>query len=362
LRVPVVDRRGVPLMPCRPAKARHLLKQGKAVARRSKLGLFYLQLTYEQAPDTQTLVVGVDPGSKFEGFSVVGTCDTVLNAMAEAPTHVKQAVLARRNMRRARRFRKWRRPARNHNRLARRRRLPPSTRSRWEAKSRIVWQLQRILPITDACVEDVCAETRRGRGGRWNGSFSLVQIGKQHLLRQLEAMGLCVHLRQGWQTKELRERYGLEKTKEKAKPCFTSHAVDAWVLAAEISGAVAPTCTDLFYLVPVRLHRRQLHAFQPAKGGRRRPYGGTRSQGLKRGTLVVHPKHGLCRVGGEESRRGTVSLHRYRSNKRVTQGAAVCHCARRTWVAFRTWLNKGNRSGVSSATAEAVRFPRRESL
>ena len=36
-------------------------------------------------------VVGVDPGSKFEGFSVVGTQDTVLNAMSEAPTHVKKA-------------------------------------------------------------------------------------------------------------------------------------------------------------------------------------------------------------------------------------------------------------------------------
>jgi RRXRR protein len=350
LRVPVVDCRGVPLMPCSPAKARHLLKQGKAVARRCKLGLFYLQLTYEQAPDIQTVVVGVDPGSKFEGFSVVGTCDTVLNAMAEAPTHVKQAVKARRNMRRTRRCRKWRRPARNHNRLANRRRLSPSTRSRWEAKARIVGQLQRIVPITDAAVEDVCVQARRGRGRRWNGSFSPLQIGKQHLYRQLEAMGLQVHLRRGWQTKELRERFGLEKTKEKAKPGFTSHAVDAWVLAAEISGAIAPTCTGLFYLVPVRLHRRQLHAFQPGKGGVRRPYGGTRSQGLKRGTLVVHPKHGLCCVGGEDTRRGTVSLHSYRSNKRLTQGAAVGDCVRRTWVAFRTWFNTGNGSGVSSAS------------
>jgi hypothetical protein len=336
-------------MPCSPAKARHLLKQGKAIARRCKLGIFYLQLKYEQEPDNQTLVVGVDPGSKFEGFSVVGTGDTVLNAMAEAPTHVKKAVEARRKMRRARRFRKWRRPARNHNRLANSSRLPPSTRSRWEAKSRIVRQLQRIVPITDAAVEDVCAETRWGRGGRWNGSFSPVQIGKQHLYRQLEAMGLRVHLRQGWETKKLRERYGLEKTKEKARVCFTSHAVDAWVMAADISGAAAPTSTSLFYLVPVRLHRRQLHAFQPAKGGIRRPYGGTRSQGLKRGTLVVHLKHGLCSVGGEDSRHGRVSLHSYGSNERLTQGAAVGHCVRRTWVAFRTVFNKGNRSGVSSA-------------
>jgi hypothetical protein len=348
-------------MPCRPAKARHLLKQGKAVARRCKLGLFYLQLKHEQEPDNQTVVVGVDPGSKFEGFSVVGTCDTVLNVMAEAPTHIKMAVEVRRNMRRARRFRKWRRPARNHNRLTSSRRLPPSTRSRWEAKARIVGQLAKILPLTDVAVEDVCAPTRCGGGGHWNRSFSPVPMGKQHFYRQLEAMDLRVHLRQGWQTKELREQFGLKNTKDKTNPCFASHAVDAWAMAAEVSGATAPTCDSLFYVILVRLHRRQLHAFQPAKGGVRRPYGGTRSQGLKRGTLVVHPKHGLCRVGGEDSRRGTVSLHAYRSNQRLTRGAAVRDCSRRAWVAFRTWFIR-RRSGVSSATAQAVRFPRRQSL
>ena len=112
-------------MPCTPAKARHLFKSGKAKPKRNKLGLFYVQLCYEQEPDNQPLVVGVDPGSKFEGFSVVGTLDTVTNLMVEAPEHVKEAVETRRTMRRARRFRKWRRPKRFDNRLNRKERLPP---------------------------------------------------------------------------------------------------------------------------------------------------------------------------------------------------------------------------------------------
>jgi RRXRR protein len=66
LRIPVVDTRGVALMPCTPAKARHLFKSGKARPKRNKLGLFSVQLCYEQDPDNQPLVVGVDPGSKFE--------------------------------------------------------------------------------------------------------------------------------------------------------------------------------------------------------------------------------------------------------------------------------------------------------
>jgi hypothetical protein len=66
MRIPVVDTRGVQLMPCTPAKARHLFKSGKAKPKRNKLGLFYVQLCYEQDPDNQQLVAGVDPGSRFE--------------------------------------------------------------------------------------------------------------------------------------------------------------------------------------------------------------------------------------------------------------------------------------------------------
>jgi len=323
-------------MPCTPPKARWLLKERKAHPKRNKLGLFYLQLTYTQEPNNQPLVVGVDPGSTFEGYSVVGTQDTVLNLMVEAPTHVKDAVKTRRSMRRARRSRQWRRSCRNTNRLNRKKRIPPSTRSRWEAKARVVAHLQTVLPLTCVVVEDVQATTAKGK--KWNMAFSPVQVGKMHLYHLLADMGLGVQIREGWQTKALRDHYGLTKTKKKDKQAFDSHCVDAWVLAATISGATTPTCTRLWYVVPALLHRRQLHALQPAKGGVRRPYGGTRSLGLKQGTLVTHPKYGLCAVGGCDRKKKTLSLHDYRTNKRLTQGAKVDACHVLTWVAFRSWL------------------------
>ncbi len=96
MRIAVVESRGVQLMPCTPAKARHLLKAGKAKPKRDKLGRFYVQLCYEQEPDNQLLVVGIDPGSQFEGVSVVGSKETVTNLMVEAPHHVKEAVEVRR--------------------------------------------------------------------------------------------------------------------------------------------------------------------------------------------------------------------------------------------------------------------------
>jgi hypothetical protein len=180
-------------------------KSGRARPKRNKLGLFYVQLCYEQEPTNQPLVAGIDPGSVFEGFSVVGAKDTVLNLMMEAPQHVKHAVETRRTMRRARRGRKWRRPKRLHNRLNRKERIPPSTRSRWEAKARIVAHLKTIMPLTDAVVEDVQAVTRSGKGRKWNAAFSPVQVGKEHLYRLLREMGMRLHLHEGWRTKELRE-------------------------------------------------------------------------------------------------------------------------------------------------------------
>jgi RRXRR protein len=340
-------------MPCTPAKARHLLKAGKARPKRSKLGLFYVQLTYEQDPDNQPLVVGIDPGSRFEGYSVVGARETVLNLMAEAADHVKEAIQIRRTMRRARRSRKWRRPCRSNNRLGRKKRIPPSTRSRWEAKARIVAHLKKVLPLTDAVVEDVQAVTRPGSNRTWNSSFSPVQCGKEHLYQLLRGMGLRLHLREGWQIKDLRERYGLMKTKSKSKQSFESHAVDAWVLASSVSGAAHPTCLRLWYLVPVRLHRRQLHRFQATKGGVRAPYGGTRSLGLKRGTLVRHPKYGLCSVGGCDRARGTISLHDYRINTRLTKSAKVTDCQIKTAVAFRSWFVSGHAKGGGRAIPPA---------
>jgi hypothetical protein len=326
------------LMPCTPPKARALLKASKARPRRNNLGLFYIQLTYEQKPDNQVLVVGGDPGSRYEGYSVVGTHETVLNLMVEAPTHVKAAMKTRRSMRRARRGRRWRRPARNQNRLARQKRLAPSTRSRWEAKARVLAQLAQMVPLQTVVVEDVQAVTRPGKGRTWNAAFSPVQMGKQHLYTLLADKGWVVHLREGWQTKALREQHRLKKTRSKAKAVFASHDVDAWVLAASISGAQQPTCQRLWYVVPVRLHRRQLHRLEPGKGGIRSPYGGTRTFGIKRGTLVRHLRYGLCTVGGCDRQKGTVSLHVYRTNRRLTQGGLLDECQRLTWVAWRSWL------------------------
>lgn len=324
-------------MPCRPARARFFIKRGKAVPKWSKLGVFYVQLTYEVEPGNQVLALGVDPGSRFEGFSVVGRRHTVLNVMSEAVTHVGKAVEQRRRMRRARRYRKTRcRPKRFDNRS--KDSLPPSTRARWEAKLRIIEQMLRILPVSHIVVEDVKTGTKKGKR-RWNEGFSPVQVGKEHFYRGLRELGFELVLRRGRETKTLRERFGLPKSRSRGEKSFWSHCVDAWVLAASVSGAERLDHTGFYYLIPLRFHRRRLHRLEPGKGGVRSPYGGTRSLGFKRGTLVKHPKWGLCYVGGHRNDR--LSLHDLKTGKRVSRTARPEDCQALTSVSWRSQYVSG---------------------
>jgi len=226
----------------------------------------------------------------------------------------------------------------------------------------VIAHLQKILPLTDVVIEDVQAVHTQGQRGQVEWAFSPVQVGKEHLYQFLREMELAVHLRQGWQTKQLREMYGSRRRKSKSQQSFDSHAVDSWVLAASVSGAKKPTCRRLWYVVPALLHRRQLHRLQASKGGIRKPYGGTRSLGLKRGTVVRHPKYGLCTVGGFDRKKRTISLHDYRTNKRVTQGAKGEACRTLTWVAFRSWLVTKEPPKRSGKEVAQPKPPRKERL
>lgn len=58
MRVPVIDNRGMRLNPCTSAKARILIRRGKAIPKRNEQGTFYIQLTYEHPPELPT---GADP-------------------------------------------------------------------------------------------------------------------------------------------------------------------------------------------------------------------------------------------------------------------------------------------------------------
>ena len=81
----VLDPSGKPLTPTTPAKARKLLRGGVARKVRSKLGTFGVQLLVSTRRETPRVALGVDHGTKFEGYSVVVDRENVLNVNLDLP-------------------------------------------------------------------------------------------------------------------------------------------------------------------------------------------------------------------------------------------------------------------------------------
>jgi hypothetical protein len=326
--VPVVDREQRPLMPTTPARARRWIKTAKATAF-WKGGLFCVRLNIEpSAREHQRIAVGIDPGSKKEALVVASAAHTYLNIQADARTSVKEAKKQCARMRRTRRGRNT--PCRKprQNRKHSKKKVPPSTKARWQWKLRLASWLSQLFPVSVFAVEDVKAPTHQGK------------------LAPVRCM-------QGFQTKELRVELGLKKASNKMAEVWQAHCVDAWVLAhASIGGCKTPDNTRLVCIAPLIWHRRQLHKLQPAKGRTRRREGGTLSLGIKRGTLVNHPTWGKAYVGGTMN--GKLSLHAPRTGKRITQSANVPDCTLIKLLRWRTRIVPYKKVPVPSAQKEGM--------
>ncbi len=107
-RVPVISKDGQPLMPTKCSKARKLVQDGKAVGKFNKLGVYYIQLTFEPSgKEVQPVVVGLDPGKKYGGIGVQSSKFTLFTAHLFLPFEtVKKRMEQRRMMRRSRRGRR----------------------------------------------------------------------------------------------------------------------------------------------------------------------------------------------------------------------------------------------------------------
>ena len=100
--VPVQSKSGKVLMPTNPNKAGVLIKKGLATPF-WKNGIFCIRLNYDTEEYTQDICVGVDPGSKKEGFTVKGEKHTYLNIQADAHNKVGKKLEKRSELRRGRR-------------------------------------------------------------------------------------------------------------------------------------------------------------------------------------------------------------------------------------------------------------------
>ncbi len=339
MKVFVRNQDGTPLMPCTPAKARKLLRAGKArVVARSP---FTIQLGWQCEGQVQDVTVGIDKGSSVTGISCVGNGAVLLAAEIHHRRDVKEKLDTRRAHRRSRRNRKWYRPARFLNRASSKRsgRLPPSIKtnvedvqvdiarlndptlagSRYQNPTRLDENLRIACLMRDRYTCRHCGKRNcrleahhivyREHGGKdtlanlltlcerchdrvHDGTITLSVTGVSGHLDQIAqrsmqgknylyaALSASVPLTTvfGYETSTFRKRRGLAKT----------HTTDALCVAtlgsAEI---VAPDCPNTYQIsFRPRQTRRQFHDL-PRKGqGRVRYQVNEELAGLRKGDIV----------------------------------------------------------------------------
>ena len=152
----VLDRKGKPLMPTRPARARQLLQEGRAVIHR--LRPFTIRLKDREGGETQPVRLKLDPGSKVTGIAIVreGGEQAVVLHLAELyhKPDIKRRLDQRRAYRRSRRTRNLRyRAPRFPNRTRPQNWLPPSLRARVGNILSWVRRYRRLAPFGTVSLE-----------------------------------------------------------------------------------------------------------------------------------------------------------------------------------------------------------------
>lgn len=318
--VPVLDKKKTPLAPCSEKRARKLMERGDAKPY-WKQGIFTIILQREPSGrKIPNCCIAIDPGSKRTGVTVTTEGKVIFNVLLNTPHWVKKHIELKRILRKSRRYRKTPyRKCRFNRKIGS---IPPSTKARWQAHLRVVDVVKSIIPLTDVTIEDIAARTIKN-ARKWNKNFSPLEVGKQWFEEEINKRGLNFYTFKGYETKEHRDHRGFKKTSQKLKDVWEAHNVDSHCLA-EMTWAFMEPFKGFYRFDFMQFHRRQLQVTNFKKGGIRKDYGGTLSLGIKRGTLVNHPKYGLSLIGGTS--KGRLSLHSVVSRKRLCQNSNKEDC------------------------------------
>ena len=149
----VISIEGRPLMPCKEAKARKLLKQN--TAKIYKREPFTIQLLFECENQTQDITLGVDAGSKHIGLSATTNSKELYSADVELRNDIVNLLSTRREARRTRRNRLRYRAPRFNNRIRSKNKgwLAPSIEQKIQCHFQVIQDVHSILPITKIIVE-----------------------------------------------------------------------------------------------------------------------------------------------------------------------------------------------------------------
>jgi len=223
----VVDAEGKPLLPTHPARARKLLREGRAKV--IQVVPFTIQINRIIENPVGSFVAGVDDGSKYVGVVIINdkTNEVVFRGGIRLRQDVKRLMKQRSDYRRSRRTRKLRyRQPRFSNRKGCK--IVPSIKCRKDSILRFLKDMMKRVNIIKVIVEEVKFNHFRFRFGKF---FSLVEQGKKYLKEQIKLSGLDYDSVFGWMTKGWRLNLGLSKshsndavaiTCKKDEPIFSS--------------------------------------------------------------------------------------------------------------------------------------------
>ena len=230
-----VKYQGKALMPMKSSKADRLIKSGLAKIKfNRKINEHYLILLFNPSGDKcQDITLGIDPGSMYDGFSVVSkryhhTNAELVHRTKKGKNSIKAFKSRQAMNRRVRRSRLRHRLIRFSNRT--KSKLAPTINANYEYRKWYISQITKIYPITKCVVEDV----RFNHYEKTDGcNFSHVELGKNKLYDFIEALGLSLELYAGFETHKLRvNSFGADpKVKRKDLKIFEAHCIDSFVLA-----------------------------------------------------------------------------------------------------------------------------------
>jgi len=280
----VLDVDGKPLTPTTNARARKLMRDKQAKPVWNKFSQFGIQMVVETNKVIPKTVLGVDFGTKFEGYSVLSGTENILNIMWKLPDKKKlvKKLEERRQLRRARRFRNCRRRERRFNNRSKKGFIAPSQLQIVNSRLKCISELFKCYPFDTVALEDVKFNHRDKHYGR---NFSTVEIGKK-MINDWIRQRACLQLFSGYNTESLRNVYNYHKASNKSAETFNSHCSDALAIATDLY-AQEHIEQGRFIVVDdtYRAVRRRLHDSEFAKGGIRETYSAGNFKGIRKGTI-----------------------------------------------------------------------------
>jgi hypothetical protein len=277
IRVPVIFN-NIPLTPIKLTRAIRMVESGKAKWRwDNKLHLRYLKLNYRPSSfNFPEIVLGFDPGTCFDGLSIVSNNTHHLNIELlhykgkynpkdhSVENLISKALKKRSMYRRTRRSRLRHRKIRFSNRTSKNR-ISPTIKCMLEYRK---WTIEKLLlrfPITSCKYEWVSC-----RNNSKQVFFTQVHQGQKQFFRFLQSKIKRVSLSKGYITFRRRKALfnGIDfKNKDKSSKSFCAHCLDSFTLAVENlnfkigkEGKNINICTR--FISKIKFSNRELHRFK----------------------------------------------------------------------------------------------------